>query len=325
MAFTLWMGTAAGVGAQTRTLVSYAGSYSAGTVYNLNDMVSCGSQFYISLAPDNVGNVPATNASQWMPVGSGGTGTQGPQGATGATGAQGPAGIQGLTGATGATGAQGPPGPTGPAGPAGPGGTGGVSGVTETGTHGAATLTAGVLNIPVYGTATSVFLRTANCSGGSAMAKDWSIPSATAPYLGCANVDVTPFGYADFISGASAPQYLYFDEVLPANWTSTDFNITFYAAQTGGSATWSVQAACYGVGTAPLTSNPAYGAAVTATTAVSGPANSLVTTATLAGVATSGTAGCSPGAGVQYRMTRTDSGGLTDAFVVGATETLRSN
>src|SRR6266702_2911432 len=94
-AFTLWTGAAARAAAQTRTLVSYAGSYSAGTVYNLNDMVSCGNQFYISLAPDNVGNVPASSASQWMLVGSGGTGTQGPQGATGATGAQGPAGPQG--------------------------------------------------------------------------------------------------------------------------------------------------------------------------------------------------------------------------------------
>jgi hypothetical protein len=172
---------------------------------------------------------------------------------------------------------------------------------------------------------TTVFLRTANCSGGSALAKDWSIPSTTAPYLGCANVDVSPFGYADFISGAVSPQYLYFAEVLPANWTATDFTITFYATQAGGATAWSIQAACYALGSSPITSGPIYGASVAATAGMNGAPGSLVTTATLAGVAVNGTAGCGPGAGVQYRMTRTDSGAVTDAYVVGTTEILRSN
>jgi hypothetical protein len=197
--------------------------------------------------------------------------------------------------------------------------------MTETGTHGVASLTAGILNIPQYGTSTSAFLRTANCSGGMALAKDWSIPSATAPYLGCANVDVTSFGYADFLSGAVSPQYLYFDEVLPPNWTATDFTITFYAGQTSGTTVWTMQAACYALGVSPMTSSPAYGAAVNATATLSGAPGSLVTTPALAGVAQNGTAGCAPGAGAHYRMTRTDSGTATDAYVVGTTETLRSN
>jgi hypothetical protein len=36
--------------AQTRTFVSYVGCYSSATEYNLNDMVSTATGFYISLA-----------------------------------------------------------------------------------------------------------------------------------------------------------------------------------------------------------------------------------------------------------------------------------
>ena len=43
----------AGVRAQSRTFVAYVGSYDAGTVYNLNDMVSSETKFYISLAANN--------------------------------------------------------------------------------------------------------------------------------------------------------------------------------------------------------------------------------------------------------------------------------
>ena len=343
LALALCMDVSVCANAQVRTFVSYTGSYSAGTIYNLNDMVSSAGQFYISLAPDNVGNAPGSSASMWALLGSSGTssvgpvgpagatGAQGPVGATGAqgpvgaSGAQGPAGPQGPAGLRGLTGAQGPMGLQGPAGPAGSGGSGAVVGVTASGTHGAASLAGGVLNIPQYGASTSVFLRTANCSGGSAFAKDWSIPSATAPYLGCANVEASPFGYADFISGAGSPQYLYFDEELPANWTATDFTIKFYAAQTDGTTNWSVQAACYAPGVTALTSNSAYGPAVSVTATVNGSANSLETTPTLVGVAANGVAGCAPGAAVQYRLTRTDASAVTDAYVVGTTEILRSN
>jgi hypothetical protein len=172
------------------------------------------------------------------------------------------------------------------------------------------------------GGAPSVFLRTANCSGGLALAKDWTIPSTSAPYLGCANVDVSPFGYADFIAGAVAPQYLYFDEVLPANWTATDFAIMFYAGQAGTTG-WAMQAACFAAGGRALTGTPVYGAAVSATGTVSGAGS--VATATVAGVAANGVAGCAPGAAVQYRLTRTDASAVTDAYVIGTTETLRSN
>jgi hypothetical protein len=168
----------------------------------------------------------------------------------------------------------------------------------------------------------SVFLRTANCSGGLALAKDWTIPSVSAPYLGCANVDVSPFGYADFIAGAVAPQYLYYGEVLPANWTATDFTVTFYAGQ-AGTTVWAMQAACFAAGGSALTGTPAFGTAVSATGTASGPGS--VATATLTGVAANGVAGCAPGAAVEYRLTRTDASAVTDAYVIGTTETLRSN
>jgi Collagen triple helix repeat (20 copies) len=334
LSLVVCMGVVDCANAQVRTFVSYTGSYSAGMVYNLNDLVSSAGQLYISLAPDNVGNAPGSSASMWALLSSGGTSSVGPAGPAGTTGAQGPVGATGAPGAAGAmgpagpqglTGAQGPIGPQGPAGPAGSGGSGVVMGVTASGTHGAASLQGGVLNIPQYGAWTSVFLRTANCSGGSALAKDWSIPGATAPYLGCTNVDASSFGYADFISGAGSPQYLYFDEVLPANWVGTDFTITFYAAQTDGTTVWSVQAACYAPGVAPMTSNPTYGPAVSAVATVNGSTNSLVTTSALVGVAANGVAGCASGAAVQYRLTRIDASAVTDAYVIGTTEILRGN
>ncbi len=129
--------------AQTRTFVAYVGSYSAVTAYNLNDMVSVGNEFYISLTSNNLGNAPASNGSGWAQVGAGGgavgaagaTGATGPQGsagpmgpggpqgvagAQGATGPQGLAGSQGVAGATGLIGPGGPPGPQGATGAMGP-------------------------------------------------------------------------------------------------------------------------------------------------------------------------------------------------------------
>jgi hypothetical protein len=110
--------------AQTRTFVAYVGSYDAATAYNLNDIVSVGEDFYISLTAHNAGNSPATNASAWaaMSRGSGLAGPAGPQGATGAAGpagAMGLAGAQGPAGPPGVAGAQGPVGPVGPTGPQG--------------------------------------------------------------------------------------------------------------------------------------------------------------------------------------------------------------
>lgn len=102
--------------AQSKTFVAYMGAYAGGTEYGLNDLVSAGDAFYISLEANNIGNPPSASSTHWALVGSGAAGPAGPAGATG------PQGPQGLNGATGPAGPQGPMGATGPAGPAGPGG-----------------------------------------------------------------------------------------------------------------------------------------------------------------------------------------------------------
>jgi hypothetical protein len=116
--------------AQSRTYVAYVGGYSPATAYNLNDVVSEGSQFYISLAAENLNNPPASSSSMWAAV-SPTTATQGPAGAMGLVGPAGPPGPAGSTGATGpagTTGAIGPAGAVGPVGPAGPQGAVGATG-----------------------------------------------------------------------------------------------------------------------------------------------------------------------------------------------------
>jgi hypothetical protein len=116
--------------AQSKTFVAYVGAYVSGTQYGLNDLVSVGDTFYISLEANNAGNAPAASSAYWAVVGSG---TAGPAGAAGATGPQGAMGF----GASGPQGLQGPQGLTGAAGPAGPAGSGaGGSGTGGSGTGG---------------------------------------------------------------------------------------------------------------------------------------------------------------------------------------------
>jgi hypothetical protein len=86
---------------QTRTYVAYMGSYSATTVYNLNDLVSVGSDTYVSLVANNLGNAPASSPAMWSQLSS----ATGPQGPVGPQGPAGPAGPQGPQGATGPQGA----------------------------------------------------------------------------------------------------------------------------------------------------------------------------------------------------------------------------
>jgi hypothetical protein len=151
LAVTLAMGLGLPLTAQRRTLVAFAGSYSTDTTYSLNDMVSQGGDFYISVAANNRGNAPES-AAEWARVGSsrttgttGATGATGAPGATGATGQDGPPGARGVAGAaglvgaaggtgmagtTGAAGVTGPQGATGAIGPAGAMGLTGLRGAT---------------------------------------------------------------------------------------------------------------------------------------------------------------------------------------------------
>jgi hypothetical protein len=109
IAVILALGIAAA--AQTKTFMAYVGNYSANTAYGLNDMVSSGGGFYISLEANNQGNPPATSAAEWASAAppsttgpAGPVGPVGPQGVTGPAGAQAPAGPAGAQGATGAIG-----------------------------------------------------------------------------------------------------------------------------------------------------------------------------------------------------------------------------
>lgn len=130
LAVTLAMGLGLPLTAQRRTLVAFAGSYSTDTTYSLNDMVSQGADFYISLAVNNRGNTPES-AAEWARVGWSRTaGTTGATGATGATGQEGPAGARGVAGAAGLVGASGATGMAGTAGVPGPQGATGAMGPT---------------------------------------------------------------------------------------------------------------------------------------------------------------------------------------------------
>ena len=139
LALALALGGSIGAAAQTRTLVAYAGSYSADTVYSVNDMVSMGGDFYVSLARNNKGNIPGASAAAWAPLGA--VGATGAQGSAGATGPQGPAGPVGQAGPQGVAGVPGPARPAGPqgstgaigaAGPQGAAGTAGIVAETRT-------------------------------------------------------------------------------------------------------------------------------------------------------------------------------------------------
>jgi hypothetical protein len=132
--------------AQTRTFVAYVGSYSAGMLYNMNDMVSVRNDFFISLVADNVNNPPATSTSQWALVGAG-------SGVAGAAGPEGPAGLAGAMG------------PAGTAGPMGPVGSGGVVGAT--GPAGAAGAAGG--EIAETRTLSVAYLKGYNLAGGSSL------------------------------------------------------------------------------------------------------------------------------------------------------------
>ena len=79
LCLAMLLGLAHPAAAQSKTFVAYVGAYISGTPYGLNDMVSVGDAFYISLEANNAGNQPSASSPQWALVGSG----TGPAGAAG--------------------------------------------------------------------------------------------------------------------------------------------------------------------------------------------------------------------------------------------------
>jgi len=92
--------------------MTYRGTYSSTSNYNLADGVTYGGNSYVSLVASNHGNAPDQNPQQWTVFAAAGSqgapGQGGPAGAPGQTGPQGATGAIGAVGPTGTTGAQGP-------------------------------------------------------------------------------------------------------------------------------------------------------------------------------------------------------------------------
>lgn len=282
--------------AQSRTFLAYAGNYSAATEYSVSDLVSDGGEFYVSLTANNVGNPPASSASQWARLGSGAAGPPGPAG---------PAGAIGATGATGA-GAAGPMGPAGPVGPLGPAGPPGPMGAAGANTS--------------SGSETR-YVPAAICNGGVAYSAGLSTYDNQQPQLGCINPATSAAAYMAFQAAAASPQYATATFAPPTYWTGSDITLAFSAVSTGGSVNWILESGCTNPNGDISAVN--FGAPVTLTAKVSAAPLGLVTTATLANFAVPGTNGCAAGtAGVgsliTVRLHRSADSAAGDAHLLGA-------
>ena len=206
--------------AQSRTFLAYAGNYSAATEYSVSDLVSDGGEFYVSLTANNVGNPPASSASQWARLGSGASGPPGPVGPSG------PAGGIGSTGAIGPPGLAGPMGPAGPLGPAGPPGPSGPAGAnTSSGSE-------------------TRYVPAAICNGGVAYSAGLSTYDSQQPQLGCINPAASAAAYMAFQAAAASPQYATATFAPPVNWTGSDITLAFSAVATAGSVNWILESGC---------------------------------------------------------------------------------
>ena len=126
----------------------YQGAYSAGTNYNLGNVVTWQGATYSSLETGNHGNAPDASPLAWGvlsargamgitgPVGPQGLqGVGGPAGSVGPPGEMGPQGLQGIAGQAGAQGIPGVVGAQGLQGPVGPQGLAGPVGLTMRGAY----------------------------------------------------------------------------------------------------------------------------------------------------------------------------------------------
>jgi hypothetical protein len=285
--------------AQSRTFLAYAGNYSATTEYSVSDLVSDGGEFYVSLTANNLGNAPASSASQWARLGSGAAGPPGPAGPAGAIGATGATGA-GTTGATGPMGPAGPVGPLGPAGPPGPTGAAGAN--TSSGSE-------------------TRYVPAAICNGGVAYSAGLSTYDNQQPQLGCINPAVSAAAYMAFQAAAASPQYATVTFAPPAYWTGSDITLAFSAVATAGSVNWILESGCSNAN--GDISAVKFGAPVTLAAPVSAAPLGLATTATLANFAVPGTNGCAAGtAGVgsliTVRLHRSVDSAAGDAHLLGA-------
>jgi hypothetical protein len=175
---------------------------------------------------------------------------------------------------------------------------------------------------PLGAVAGRPFSAVAQCVDGVGTPAALSIPSSNAAALGCIDPASSAGGYFAFQPATVAPEYALGQQTLPSPWAASDVTLSFYSSATAGSVTWSLQTACSPV----LGGLTVYGSAVSVTTPVSAAASQIVTTATIADIATSGSNGCAPGSPMQYRITRSASDSLAgEAYLVGILLTQRAS
>jgi hypothetical protein len=161
--------------------------------------------------------------------------------------------------------------------------------------------------------------------GGTAFAAAWTRYDNNEPQVGSVNPAASAVGYLAFQATPVLPQYAELTVSEPAYWTGTSISIDFFSSATTGNVTWEVQATCVAAGTALSSSySPTFSTATGVTTAVSGTAYGLVTTATLSNIAAPGAGNCpsSPTTPtkVTYRIYRSASDtAAANANLLGAT------
>jgi len=171
--------------------------------------------------------------------------------------------------------------------------------------------------------ASAAFVAVAVCDVGVGTPGTMFLAGADGAALGCVAQDTSQAGYFAFQSRAVVPEYAYGLVTSSGAWVAADIALSFYSGTTGGSVTWSVQTACIFAGVAP--DGPFFGPAVTVTTGV-GAAGQIVSTLTLANIATNGRLGCGAGGLIEYRIARGQGDSAEgEAYLVGVALNLRAS
>jgi hypothetical protein len=137
------------------------------------------------------------------------------------------------------------------------------------------------------------FYPAAVSDGGTAFAAAWTRYDNNEPQTGSINPAASAQGYMAYQATPVQPQYAELTVSEPGYWTGTGISIDFFSAATTGNVTWEVQAVCIPAGTALTSSySPTFSTPVAITTAVSGTASGLVTTATVSNLIAPGVGSC---------------------------------
>ena len=137
------------------------------------------------------------------------------------------------------------------------------------------------------------FYPAAVSDGGTTFAAAWTRYDNNEPQTGSINPAASAQGYMAYQATPVQPQYAELTVSEPGYWTGTGISIDFFSAATTGNVTWEVQAVCIPAGTALTSSySPTFSTPVAITTAVSGTASGLVTTATVSNLIAPGVGSC---------------------------------